>query len=296
VIVAEDGDEGAPASRSEASLDMPEVLGAAAPRATQRSTSPIDADALQAAATAPAAGAVLVCSIDPPALVAFEIKDGRLGRASRLAGADRLVCAARLFSRALGANGPDPLASLDRTTPAEPEFLDLLRAAMVWSDAGGVSIDVALIGAAVDTVRERAGGDLRVAGGHNVRLESARLSLAASVRAKIAEVLHAAALHACRIHGADAVVLGGSVFAHAQLNTELRRLLDGKHSTALVPESAGRALGRSHRAPTMARPTAPDRSGSSRASRSGPPSRTMTSSGRWTTAASTTSTSRTGCV
>src|SRR6187455_2259398 len=28
VIVAEDGDQGAPASRSEASLDMPEVLGA----------------------------------------------------------------------------------------------------------------------------------------------------------------------------------------------------------------------------------------------------------------------------
>ena len=243
VIVAEDGDEGSPTSRSEASLDVPELLGAVVPHATHRSVSPIDADALQAAATAPAAGAVLVCSIDPPALVAFEIKDGQLGRASRLAGADRLVCAARLFSRALGANGPDPLASLDRTTPAEPEFLDLLRAAMVWSDAGGVSIDVALIGAAVDTVRERAGGDLLVAGGQNVRVESAGRSLAASVRARIAEVLHAAALHACRIHGADRVVLGGSVFAHAQLNTELRRLLDGNHSTALVPELAGRALG-----------------------------------------------------
>jgi carbamoyltransferase len=238
VIVAEDG-----AEENMAPATVPELLGATMPRARHRHVSAVDADALQAAAAWPGDSAVLVCSVEPPALVAFERGAGRLGRASRLNGADRLLCAGKMFARALGADGVDPFASLDRTTPAEPEFLDLVRDAIVWSDSSGVSIDTALIGAVIDTVRERAGGDLSGPAGHNVRLEHARHELAASVRTRIAEVLHAAARHACRLHGADSLALGGSMFAHAQLNTELRRLFDGDLATAFVPESAGRALG-----------------------------------------------------
>lgn len=238
VVVAEDEGEG----EREVSAAS-ELLGAAMPRAMRRTVTPLDADALQAAATAPDRGAVLVCSLEPPALVSFERQDGRLGRGVRLGGGDRLLCAARMFARALGATGDDPFGSLDRTPAADPAFVDLLRAAVVWNDASGVSIDVALIGAAVDAVRERAGGDLAAPDGHNVRLEQARRSLAASVRVRIAEVLHAAARHACRLHGVESLALGGSIFANAQLNTELRRLSNGEHATAFVPETAGRALG-----------------------------------------------------
>jgi hypothetical protein len=239
VVVAEDGDEGEAGDTTQVS----QLLAASLSRAQQTRVSPIDADALQAVASAPDAGAVLVCSGDPAALASFACDDGRLGRGARLAGGDRLLCAAKMFAHALGTTTVDPFGGLDRTGPADPEFADLLRDAMVWNDASGISIDTALIGSAIETVREQAGGDLATAGGYNVQLEHARRALAASVRSKIADVLHAAARHVCRAHGVESLALGGSLFANARLNTELWRRFDGDIGVALVPESSGRSLG-----------------------------------------------------
>src|SRR5262249_57149286 len=58
-----------------------------------------------------------------------------------------------------------------------------------------------------------------------------------------ADVLHAAGRHVCRVHGVESLALGGSLFANAQLNTELLRRFDGDIGVALVPESSGRSLG-----------------------------------------------------
>jgi carbamoyltransferase len=239
VIVAEDGDDGDTADGAHVS----KLLSVTLSRAQHTRVSPIDADALQAAASSPDAGAVLVCSSEPAALASFDCHDGRLGRSARIAGGDRLLCAARMFAHALGTTTVDPFGGLDRTAAADPEFVDLLRETMVWNDANGVSIDTARISSAIETVREQAGGDLAAADSYNVRQEQARRALAASVRSTIADVLHAAGRHVCRVHGVESLALGGSLFANAQLNTELLRRFNGDIGVALVPESSGRSLG-----------------------------------------------------
>src|SRR5262249_12967599 len=149
----------------------------------------------------------------------------------------------RMIAQALGTDGEAPVAGRERLAGAEPEFADRFGGALTWTDANGVSIDLNQIGRVVDTVREHAGGDITRGGGHNVRIDYARRALAASVRAQVAKVLHGAALNVCRLNGVDSLALGGSMFGHAQLNTELDRLLTGGVSVAFVPESAGRSLG-----------------------------------------------------
>jgi hypothetical protein len=137
VVVTEDGNEGDEGDAAGAAR-VSELLAASLSRARQTRVSPIDADALQAVASSPDSGAVLVCSGEPAVLASFAADRGQLGRGARLAGGDRLLCAAKMFAHALGTTTVDPFGGLDRTAAADPEFVDLLRDAMVWNDASGV--------------------------------------------------------------------------------------------------------------------------------------------------------------
>jgi len=240
IVVDDDVAQSVDNNRSDEVFD---ALTAAVPRARTRRASAIEADALQASAAAPEHAAVLVCSAEPAAFVSFRRDGGVLKPTARLAGADRLVCAARTFARALGMKSADAFADLDRPAAADPEYTDLIRDALAWSDAHGITVDVARINDTIETVRARAEGDLADAQSQNVRVDEARRALAASVRTRVAQVVHEAARHVALRDSVESIALGGSLFANAQLNTELRRLFDGMATVAQVPEAPGRSLG-----------------------------------------------------
>ena len=217
-----------------------QALGAA----TVRPIDAVRADAIQAAASAESASAVLVCGAEPGSMASF-IRDGSEWRpGAPIAGGDRLLAAARLMARALGVSALNPYHSIDRLSlGGEPEFEREFAAAMQWDRAAGVMVDDARVSNLLGEVSGRQPGSLADAASLNVRLQAARRALAASFTCGLARVVHDAARSVSAGADLDRVAFGGAMFANARLNTELRRLAGDAVALAAVPEPAGRALG-----------------------------------------------------
>jgi carbamoyltransferase len=244
VFVDEPGGDGHPGA-DDSARRLPVPLGVLLPvaRTSRHNVSPVDADALQAAASIPAAGAVLVCSVEPAAIVWFGKQDGALRRGASLGGGDRLVCAARTAARALGLSDEEPFRSLDGVAPGDPEFVADFREAVGWREGRGVAADVGRLQDAIAAVASRAGGRFDAVDRHNAPMDHARRAVAASLRVCFAEVVYAIADQTRTRQGAGILALGGSLFGHAQLNSEIRRLFGGDIAGAFVPEPTGRSLG-----------------------------------------------------
>lgn len=208
-----------------------------------RSIDPVFADAMQAALSDPASGAVVVCGANPPVLAAFARRDGGLGPRIDVPGADSLVDAARGLATALGLDPQDPFATLDRLgVGAEPEFQTELAAAL-RSDGTAVDVESSMLLREARRVAGEHAAGLSDVSSLNARVQRTRRALAASFTTTLAHVVSRVAERAGQGHRSGSVSVGGSVFGNGRFNTELARQTRQALSFAPVPEASGRALG-----------------------------------------------------
>jgi carbamoyltransferase len=204
----------------------------------------LQADAVQAAASAASAGAVLVCSTQPPAMAAF-VRDGdELKPQGRPLEAGALFSAAGALANSLGVPAQDPFRALDRlSVGGESEFEDDLAAAIEWQPAIGVQVDEDRLWKLVGRVGGQLTSSLSEASSLNVRVQGARRALAASFTCRVARVVREAASTLCGRDDVRSIAFGGAMLGNPRLTTELRQLVGDGLSMAAVPELAGRALG-----------------------------------------------------
>ena len=201
------------------------------------------ADAMVAAASVEECAGVLIWSQTPPAAASFVCEGGNLVARQSIAGTESLVAAIGTFAAALGLNGDEPLAALDRLGQAgEPEFEADVAATIEWTRSG-FSVDAARVREVIDRVNRDSGGALSQRSSLNVPLQHRRRALAASVTRRLARVAADAIGAVAEEIGSDRLVCGGGFFTHARLNTELRRLTNDHVFLAAVPGPVGRALG-----------------------------------------------------
>jgi carbamoyltransferase len=204
----------------------------------------IRADAVHAAASAGAPGAVLVCSRHPAVIAAFVSDRNEITSQRIAAGGDRLMHAAQSVAGALGVSVDDPYGALDRlSVGAEPEFQSELASAMAWRAGEGMTVDVVELARRVEAVAGDHARSLRDGASLNVRLLARRRAIAASFTCRLAEVIRDAAENLCAPGDLDSIVFGGAMFANGRFSSELARLVGDRAALAAVPEAVGRALG-----------------------------------------------------
>jgi carbamoyltransferase len=241
VVVVEDGDGHAQRDPARGSFDPIRASGIAAP---VRAIPPADADAAHAAMSDPGSKAVLVFGDAPPVLATFHRNDNRLGSRVDIAGADRLVGAARELAALLGLRSDDPFAALDRLSiGAEAEFRDEFGGAFQWDPRTGVTIRTSEILGAARRVSGDHASALADTKSLNVRVQHTRRAVAATFSSELATLVAEAVESVSVSVAAGTVGVGGAVFGNARFNTELRRLVGPALSWSAVPEAVGRALG-----------------------------------------------------
>jgi carbamoyltransferase len=204
----------------------------------------VHADAVGAAVSARAAGAVLVCSTQPAAIATFVPDREHLESRGEVAGGDRLMGAARMLAERLGVVDREPYRGLDRlSVGGDPDFQNEFTSSIAWTESAGMSVDQDRLSALVGAVGQPYAGGLADASSLNVRLQQARRALAASFTCRLAHVVRDAAENLCARSGVESIAFGGAMFANTRLTTELRRLVGDGLALAVVPELAGRALG-----------------------------------------------------
>jgi carbamoyltransferase len=203
---------------------------------------PVDAlhaDAVQAAVSARSDGPVLVCSPDQQTMALFAQHGGHIDGGRSISGDRDLMSAARLLSRTLGVSDRDPCRVLDRlSNGSDAEFVGEMRTVISWDEGAGITVDEP----ALATFVESLGDGLNDATTLNIHVQQRRRAAAASFTCRVAEVLRDA-FEDIRAGAHAPVSVGGSLFSHPRLNTELRRLVGDELTLPAVPEPAGRALG-----------------------------------------------------
>jgi len=214
----------------------------------------LQADAVQAAASDASAGAVLVCSTQPPAMAAFVRQGDALEPHGRPVATGRLLSAADTLASLLGAGGRDPFHALDRlSVGGEAEFHEDLATSIEWRPGSGVRVDEDGLARLLARVAGQFTGSLADAASLNVRVQQARRALAASFTCRVAEIVRDAAVSLCDDTALGSMAFGGAMLGNPRLTTELRRLAGENLSLAPVPELTGRALGAALSAATPAR-------------------------------------------
>lgn len=203
----------------------------------------MDADAVLAAASTPERGAVVVWSTDPASAEIFGRDGHPMAARRRVKGAGAVIASAGRLARLLGLSAADPFGGLDRlSVGGEPEFeADFAASGSV--DRAGVRIDPDRLAETAAAIGRSLPGSLADTTTLNERVGRARRALAASFVAATAQLVRGVTEQAADAAGGSGITLGGSLFAHPRLNTELRRLLQASCAVAVVPEPVGRALG-----------------------------------------------------
>lgn len=204
---------------------------------------PIEADAIQASCSDSAAAAVVIASVEPPALIGFTSCDGGLRIVSRARGWETLTCAAAELSHQLGIFGDHSFSGLAHLgNQGEPDFFGRAEP-FRWSTVSELSVTFEGLTRFVESLVKQTGGELCNPESVNVHVQGTRRNLAASFVAALTEVLRHFAEDIARTTGSSSLVFGGELFENAHLNTRVHEALCGQVSFSAVPGHRGRAIG-----------------------------------------------------
>jgi carbamoyltransferase len=211
---------------------------------TVRPVDPVSADAAQtAAARREDTSLVFVVGLERGSAGVFVARDGTLERRDRLAAVDPLLCALRQVGRLLGCSAWNVFEELDQLAmEGEPEHSAAFQSAIGWN-ADGVLLDDSRLQSTIGDLAGQAGRSLMYSEPGNVSVQYQRRSIAASVVARVGEVLADVAGRLAQRAGTPQIGFGGALFSMSALNAQLRRSLGPSIYFSAVPERIGRAVG-----------------------------------------------------
>ena len=208
-----------------------------------RMLEPAVADAAQATAgRRDELSLVMVIGLEPGSAGTF-VAGTRLEPIDCRGSSDQLWCGLQRVGRQLGCSSMNLVQELDSLACAgEPEYAAAFHG-VIRPRPNGPLLDETALRAVISAIAAQSGTALADADPRNVSAQTQRRDIAASVVARLGEVLAEAAAEPARSVGARHIGFGGELFSMMSLCGQIRRSLGSSTYFSPVPERVGRALG-----------------------------------------------------